>query len=158
MGRRPLVKDARSLTVMTRLRVPCVGGIVVDLDGRLLLVRRGREPARGLWSVPGGRVEPGEDGRAATAREVLEETGLRVDVHELVGTVERDAPDGSVYVIDDYRCTPAATADPSELVAGDDADEAGWFTPAQVRELECAPGLVEALVGWQVLPAGPGGG
>lgn len=131
----------------------CVGGIVTGPDGRILLVRRGNEPAKGCWSVPGGRVEPGEHDPEATAREVLEETGLAVEVHDLVGTVERDAPDGSIFVIRDYRCTPAEHADPSAVVAGDDADEVGWFTPEQIQELDCAPGLVQALVGWRVLPA-----
>ena len=95
--------------------IPCVGGIVVDdrpgAPWRLLLVRRGQEPAKGTWSVPGGRVEPGESDESATAREVLEETGLRVDVGRLVGTVERDAPGGGVYVIRDYACRPASGAD-----------------------------------------------
>jgi 8-oxo-dGTP diphosphatase len=132
-------------------RVDCVGGIVTTPDGRILLVRRGNEPAKGCWSVPGGRVEPGEADPAATAREVMEETGLAVVVHDLLGTVERDAPDGSVFVIRDYRCTPATGADTSGVVAGDDAADVGWFTPEEVHRLDCAPGLVEALVEWQVL-------
>lgn len=136
---------------MDRRRVPCVGGVVVDAAGRILLVRRGQEPAKGCWSVPGGRVEAGEDDPTATAREVLEETGLAVTVADLVGTVERDAPDGSVYAISDYRCTPADGVDPALVAAGDDADEVGWFTPEEVRGLDCAPGLVEALDEWGVL-------
>ena len=71
-------------------RVPCVGALVHDDDGRLLVVRRGREPGRGLWSVPGGRVEPGESDTVAVEREVLEETGLHVTVGIRVGTVVRD--------------------------------------------------------------------
>ena len=67
-------------------RVPCVGALVHDDDGRLLVVRRGREPGRGLWSVPGGRVEPGESVGVAVEREVLEETGLHVTVGIRVGT------------------------------------------------------------------------
>lgn len=120
-------------------------------DGRILLVRRANPPAQGCWSVPGGRVEPGEDDAAATAREVLEETALPVLVGELVGTVERDAPDGSVFVIRDYRCRPVYDAATAAVVAGDDAADVGWFTPAQVRELDCAPGLVEALEEWGLL-------
>ena len=139
---------------MKRRRVDCVGGIVVRPDGRILLILRGQEPSRGSWSVPGGRVEAGEHDRAATAREVAEETGLRVSVGDLVGIVERDAPDGSVFVIRDYRCEPVG-GDLDVVAAGDDADDVGWFTPDQVRGLDCAPGLVEALEDWGVL-ARPG--
>ena len=66
---------------MEQRRVDCVGGIVTGPDGRILLIRRGNPPAQGCWSVPGGRVEPGEEDAEATAREVLEETGLAVGVH-----------------------------------------------------------------------------
>ena len=129
----------------------CVGGLVAAPDGRILLIRRGNEPAKGCWSVPGGRVEPGEADATATAREVLEETGLAVEVQDLAGTVERDAPDGSVFVIRDYRCVPANGADTTAVVAGDDAADVGWFTPDEVQQLDCAPGLVEALFEWGVL-------
>ena len=132
-------------------RIACVGGIVRDGD-RLLLVRRGQAPARGTWSVPGGRVEAGESDAQATAREVLEETGLAVEVGERAGSVERDAPGGGVYVIQDYLCRPAPDADVAAVRAGDDADDAGWFTAAELRALDTAPGLVEALVSWGVLP------
>jgi 8-oxo-dGTP diphosphatase len=135
-------------------RIPCVGGIVLHQgpDGpRLLLVRRGQEPAKGTWSVPGGRVEVGESASVATAREVLEETALRVDVGRLVGSVERDAPGGGVYVIRDFACFPARDVDVAAVRAGDDADEVGWFTPDEVRRLDCSPGLVEALTDWGVL-------
>lgn len=134
-----------------------MGGIVSDDDGRILLVKRGHEPAKGCWSVPGGRVEVGEDDAAATAREVMEETGLPVTVTGLVGTVERTAPDGSVYVIRDYRCTPRKGTDLRAVVAGDDAAEVGWFTPGEIRRLECTPGLVEALDDWGLLVPGPAG-
>lgn len=133
----------------------CVGGIVTGTDGRILLVRRGTEPAKGCWSVPGGRVEPGESDTEATAREVMEETGLRVVVQDPLGTVERDAPDGSVFVIRDYRCAPADGADPALVVAGDDAAEVGWFTPDQMHDLECVPGLLDALLEWGVLDGRP---
>src|SRR3954452_20723611 len=140
---------------MLARRIDCVGGIVLDEppgdDVRLLLVLRGQEPSKGRWSVPGGRVEPGEDDATATAREVLEETGLAVEVGRLVGTVERDAPAGGVYVIRDYLCRLAPDADLAAVRAGDDADDARWFTPAEIANLACAPGLVEALTEWGVL-------
>jgi 8-oxo-dGTP diphosphatase len=135
---------------VTGPRIDCVGGIVVSDDGRLLLVRRGQEPAKGAWSVPGGRVEAGESDAEATAREVLEETAVVVRVGRLAGSVERDAPGGGVYLIRDYLCRPEDTG-PTVVRAGDDADEAGWFTPAELRALNTSPGLVEALEAWGVL-------
>ena len=127
--------------------MPCVGAIVVH-DGRLLVVRRGREPGRGSWSVPGGRVEPGESHDEACAREVLEETGLHVDVGHVVGQVERLAPDGSTYVIDDLTCTVRG---PDEPTAGDDADEVRWVTRAELTALPLVDLLHDTLDAWGVL-------
>jgi hypothetical protein len=59
-----------------RADVPCVGGLIYDAAGRLLLVQRANEPGRGLWSLPGGRVEPGERPQEALAREIAEELGV----------------------------------------------------------------------------------
>jgi 8-oxo-dGTP diphosphatase len=132
--------------------VACVGAIVHDDQGRLLLVRRGNEPAKGSWSIPGGRVEPGERDRAATARETREETGVDVEVGALVGSVRRDAPGGAVFVIRDYACRLVRPADVTGLRAGDDADDVGWFGAEELATLTCSPGLLEALAGWGMLP------
>jgi 8-oxo-dGTP diphosphatase len=130
--------------------VPCVGAVVSDASGRLLLVRRGRQPSRGLWSVPGGRVEPGESGPEAARREVLEETGLDVHVGEPVGSVRIPAGDGAVYDVTDYRCTLADAA--QRPTAGDDADEVLFADAATLATLPCTPLLLETLRSWDVLP------
>ena len=130
--------------------VPCVGAIVLDEAGRLLLVRRGREPSRGLWSLPGGRVEPGESGPDAVRREVLEETGLQVTVRELVGSLRIPAVGGVVYDVTDYRCTLTDAA--QQPSAGDDADEVLFADAATLAGLPCTPLLLETLRGWDVLP------
>lgn len=136
---------------MTEERIACVGAVVVDDAGRYLLVRRGREPGKGLWSIPGGKVEPGEDAEQATAREVLEETGLPVVVGAFVGHVERPAPGGRVFSIRDFACRPAPYADTGAVRAGDDAADVGWYSAAEVRALATTPGLVEALEEWGLL-------
>jgi 8-oxo-dGTP diphosphatase len=129
--------------------VPCVGAVVQDDAGRLLLVRRGREPSRGLWSLPGGRVEPGETPAEAVVREVREETGLLVRAGEPVGSVRIPAED-VVYDVLDLRCVLTdATSAPA---AGDDADDALFADEPTLSTLPCTPRLVETLVAWGVLP------
>jgi 8-oxo-dGTP diphosphatase len=127
--------------------IPCVGAIITDAAGRLLLVRRGHEPGLGLWSVPGGRVEPGETDEQAVIREVGEETGLAVRVGRLVGTVRRPAAGGGVFDIRDY----AATVTGGTLAAGDDADEARWVDGGSMSGLPLTDGLAETLARWGVL-------
>ncbi|SNS02351.1 ADP-ribose pyrophosphatase YjhB, NUDIX family [Geodermatophilus pulveris] len=130
--------------------VACVGAVVLDGAGRLLLVRRGNEPGRGLWSVPGGRVEPGESPAAAVEREVREETGLAVRAGAEVGRVRVPGP-GVVYDVVDLSC---ALLDPSATpVAGDDADAVTFATAADLDRLTCTPRLLETLRGWGALPS-----
>jgi 8-oxo-dGTP diphosphatase len=127
--------------------VPCVGAVIVH-EGRLLLVLRGRDPGRGLWSVPGGRVEAGESLEQACEREVLEETGLTVVVGVLLGRVERPGLEGTTYVIDDLACTVVGRSD---IVAGDDADDARWVSRAELVSLPLVPLLARTLDEWGVL-------
>jgi ADP-ribose pyrophosphatase YjhB (NUDIX family) len=124
---------------------------VHDDAGRLLLVQRANPPAQGTWSLPGGRVEAGEDDVAAVVRELAEETGLMVAALHVVGVVERDAPDGGIYVITDLACRVIDGA----LTAGDDASDVGWFDADQLAAATTSPGLVEALTAWGVLPDPP---
>ena len=124
--------------------VPCIGALVYDAHGRLLLVQRGNEPGRGLWSIPGGRVEPGEDDATALVREMLEETGLHVRPGELVGQVRRGP-----FLINDYRCTVTG----GRLQAGDDAMDARWCDAAALAELPLVDQLAETLAGWTALPS-----
>jgi 8-oxo-dGTP diphosphatase len=123
--------------------VPCVGALAYDAAGRLLLVQRANEPGRGLWSLPGGRVEPGEDDAAALVREMAEETGLVVEPDGLVGRVRRGR-----YEIADYRCRVIS----GTLVAGDDALDARWCDAGTLQQLPLVPQLLDTLREWEALP------
>lgn len=133
-----------------------VGAIVID-KGALLLIKRDREPARGQWSLPGGRVEVGETLREALVREVREETGIDVDVDGLIGVAERIVRDdeGAIeyhYVILDYVCTPRSTSlTAGSLKAGDDAADARWVPVGELADLHMTAGLLEFLADRGVL-------
>ncbi|KLL13130.1 NUDIX hydrolase [Protofrankia sp. BMG5.30] len=131
----------------TARRVPCVGAIIMNAAGALLLVQRAREPGRGLWSLPGGRVEHGESDSAALVREVREETGLEVTVGRLVGRVTRPGPDGAVYDIADYVCDIGGGI----LRAGDDAADVRWC--ADLRATALTEGLLDILATWGITTA-----
>ncbi|MFB9621699.1 NUDIX hydrolase [Nonomuraea helvata] len=130
------------------MRVNCVGAIIFDASDRLLLVKRGRPPGVGLWSIPGGRLEPGESDADGLRREVLEETGLRVDVGRLAGTVDRPGLGGATYVIRDYL----AGVTGGVPTAGDDAADVRWCDMEELVRLPLSEGLLESLTGWGVLP------
>ena len=124
-----------------------VGAVAVH-DGALLLVRRGRGPAAGEWSVPGGRVEPGETLQVAVVREVLEETGLEVVVDRFLGWVER-IRDAYHFVILDFAVTVLDSS--VQAVAGDDAAEVAWVPLHELSELRLVDGLYEFLREVEVL-------
>jgi len=127
--------------------IPCVGAVVTDGRGRLLMIKRGHEPGAGLWSIPGGRIEPGETDADALVREMLEETGLTVEPGRLLGTVRRPGLGGAVIDIRDYTATVVG----GTLRPGDDAAEARWVDTAELDSLQITEGLIEALAGWGVL-------
>jgi len=102
-----------------------VGGVVVK-DGKALIVKRGHEPRKGEWSLPGGRVELGETLIDAVRREIKEETGLDVDVGPLLEVFDRvhrvETRVQYHFVIVDYLCICSG----GTLCAGDDADDVAW--------------------------------
>lgn len=114
--------------------VPAVG--VVCLRGEtVLLIRRGRPPRMGEWSLPGGRIEPGEPAAEAALRELREEAGVEAEITGLLDVVDGIFPEaGRHYVLIDY----AARWLSGEPVAGDDAVEARFVAREEV----------EALVDW----------
>ena len=135
---------------MPEQSIPCVGAIITAGD-KILLIRRGHEPEAGRWSLPGGRIEAGETDEQALIREVREETGLEVAPGPLIGAVDRPRPDGRVLVIRDY----AATVTGGRLAAGDDADDARWFSVSGLAGLSLTTGLEKALNDWGVLGGAP---
>jgi ADP-ribose pyrophosphatase YjhB (NUDIX family) len=129
-----------------------VGAVIID-DGRVLLIRRGSEPAKGQWSLPGGLLELGESLEAGVRREVREETGLEVEPLELVELMNRVLRQGSRvqyhYVIADYLCRVTG----GELRAASDAEAARWIERCEWNShsaLRIDPITVRVIeLGWQ---------
>src|SRR5580698_1138591 len=133
---------------------PRVGvGAVVVHEGRVPLVKRGREPMKGHWSLPGGVLELGESLEKGAMREVLEETGLLVEVVELIELLDRIYTENDKiryhYVIADYLCRVTGGA----LLASSDADAVRWVERSEwigPSALELDPITVRVIeAGWQ---------
>ena len=125
--------------------VLAVGAVVVR-DGKVLLVLRGREPGRGLWSLPGGIVHPGETLRAAVVRELREECGIEVAVAETAEVVERMIPDteGRLqyhYVILDYQAQWLQ----GELAASEEVEDARWVDPGSLHQYHMTRGTADVI-------------
>jgi 8-oxo-dGTP diphosphatase len=120
-----------------RKKVPriTVDAWIRDGKGRLLLIRRGRPPFEGRWGLPGGFLEWNETTEACCARETVEETGLVVEVGELLGVYSdprRDPRGHNVTVL--YDAVPTS----GRARGGDDAAEARWFTERELERVEFA--------------------
>lgn len=113
--------------------------VLIERDGRVLLTRRANDPQKGLWVPPGGFVDYDEDPRHAAIRECEEETGLKVEITELVdvissvGHAEFRAGGASIVIF--YRARVVG----GELAASDDADQVGYFGPGELPELAFEP-------------------
>ena len=113
-----------------------VGAVIVD-EGRVVLIKRKYEPLKGHWSLPGGMVEIGETLESALSREMLEETGLRVDVGPVIEVFDRIMHDEQKrvryhFVLIDYLCWPAG----GTLTPGSDVDAAIWVDPAALAQYD----------------------
>ena len=113
-----------------RRAIVAAGAVVVDDEGRVLLVRRGHAPSAGEWTLPGGRVEAGETPEAAIVRELREETALVASVVASLGvvTLERE---GATYVIHEYLVRPESHV----ASAGDDAADVRWVEERELAAL-----------------------
>jgi ADP-ribose pyrophosphatase len=133
---------------------PIVGvGVLIEEDGRYLLVKRAAEPDAGLWSIPGGLIEVGEKAADAAVREALEETGLSVEIlnmDDVVDKIIRD-DDGTVryhFIIIDFHARPLS----GEMKPMDDALDAAWVAPEGFAKYELTPTLVELLKRMGIYP------
>ncbi len=116
-----------------------VGAVIVD-DGRALVVRRATAPLKGEWSIPGGVLEVGETMRQGAAREALEETGLEVEVGEVLEVFDRILPDADGrtefhYVLIDFLCRRKS----GQARAGGDASAVRWVGESELAGLQLAP-------------------
>jgi len=130
--------------------IKAASGVVIDAEGRLLLILRTQEPEAGRWTVPGGCVERGESLEQAAVREVFEETGIRIAIRRELWTLTQPAGPNAVYEIHDFLAVPLG----GELHAGDDAGAAKWFTADELESAELSHELLGYLRRARLYPSG----
>ena len=132
------------MTVITPKPTPAASAIIVE-NGRIVLVKRGCEPNKGLWSLPGGCIELGETAREAAAREILEETSLVIEVGDVAAVHDVVAKDANQikfhYVIINFYAGVIS----GNLKAASDAADARWVPLREVESYPTTPGLVDRL-------------
>jgi len=122
-----------------------VGAVIID-RGRVLLVKRGSPPMLGQWTIPGGVVELGETLRSAAEREAQEETGLTVQVGEVIEVIDRILPgdDGRTqfhYVLVDFLCSVVQ----GEARAGSDAADVAWAAENELEKFKLEKKALEVI-------------
>lgn len=157
----PFCKLTQGNTVITKNLPPApaigVGAVVFDARGRVLLIRRGKPPAQGRWSLPGGRLEPGETLVECCAREVLEETAIAIAPGPVVALAERRV-EGFHYVIVDFLAAPLAPG-PPEPAPASDVSAAVWVAVAELAGYDLVDGVREVILAARAgLEAGGGAG
>jgi len=122
----------------TPLQLPATGAsILVHVDGSAVIVKRGKEPSKGLWALPGGRQEFGETLEMTARRELLEETGLTANTIRFLQMIESMRHDENGLATSHYVLGVfLVTAISGTLVAGDDAAEAEWITRERLTEFD----------------------
>ena len=132
--------------------VVSVGAVILD-GACVLLVKRGQEPLKGRWSLPGGVVEAGEELHAALVREIREETGLEIQVGDVVEVLDRISRDhdGRIeyhYVIIDYLCRASG----GSLACASDVDDARWVESEDLARYDLTTKVSEVIARAFVLP------
>lgn len=131
-----------SADLTQRHPIPAVAAVIVR-DKEILLVKRGTEPSRGKWSVPGGSIEWGETLAEALKREIREETGLEIEIIKLIGVTDLivDSKPSYHYVLIDYLARPVG----GNLTPGSDVMDVRWVSVDNLSDYELTPHLHECL-------------
>ncbi|MCR6727387.1 NUDIX hydrolase [Agrobacterium fabrum] len=131
-------------------QTPTLAASAVILDGqkRILLVQRANPPDKGCWTLPGGRVDPGETLELAAISEIFEETGLVVRIVRELGKLHVPDGKGGIYEIHDFLAEKIS----GEASAGDDAAAIGWFRNDELSKLPLTPDLLHYLNLYGVYP------
>ena len=143
-ARRAIIHLPTPMIEPTMSPKPAVSALIVR-DGRILLIKRGHEPNKGLWSLPGGGIELGETAREAVAREVLEETSLVVEPGEVAGVYDVISRDGDAVQVHYVVITFLAKVTSGELRPASDAADAQWVDPERVKDFPTTAHLTEHL-------------